>query len=153
MNATTNPQNPYFSYMVQASAGSGKTYLLAQRFLYLVAGGSDPKKILTITFTRKAAAEMKSRILQEAAFLQNDPRKQSDFEDQLRIFKESSPFKISLTRSATETAEEILSQTQNLKISTIDSLFFEWIQRFAIESNLPLTSLSKGLNIADFHEQ
>jgi hypothetical protein len=62
-------QNPYQSFIVQASAGSGKTYQLSRRFLYLVASGADPAHILTLTFTVKAANEMRARILADAAAL------------------------------------------------------------------------------------
>lgn len=55
------------SCVVSAGAGSGKTTVLAQRFACLVSGGIDCNRILTITFTRKAAAEMKSRIRAELA--------------------------------------------------------------------------------------
>ena len=63
---TQNPQNPYISCIVQASAGSGKTYQLSRRFLYLIAAGAKPSSVLTITFTKKAAQEMRARIIKEA---------------------------------------------------------------------------------------
>ena len=49
--------------LVVAGAGSGKTRTLTSKFSYLISQGHDPQKILTITFTNKAANEMKSRLI------------------------------------------------------------------------------------------
>jgi ATP-dependent helicase/nuclease subunit A len=57
--------DPAASAFVAANAGSGKTHVLAQRVIRLLLDGVDPAKILCITFTKAAAANMASRVFDE----------------------------------------------------------------------------------------
>src|SRR6266478_4434756 len=57
--------DPALSAWVTANAGSGKTHVLAQRVIRLLLDGVDPAKILCITFTKAAAANMANRVFDE----------------------------------------------------------------------------------------
>ena len=107
---------PDQSFIVQAPAGSGKTELLIQRYLRLLACVDEPEEILAMTFTRKAAAEMRGRIL--AAL--EDASKNSDTADRHNTKT------ITLAQQALRCDQEknwhVLLNPARLRIQTIDSL-------------------------------
>ncbi|HET8775602.1 MAG TPA: UvrD-helicase domain-containing protein, partial [Thermoanaerobaculia bacterium] len=57
--------DPRHNVVLEASAGTGKTTVLVTRYVNLLKAGVEPANILAITFTRKAAAEMRERIVRE----------------------------------------------------------------------------------------
>ena len=111
--------HPGQSYIVQAPAGSGKTELLVRRFLGLLAVVEAPEEIVAITFTRKAASEMRERIikaLQGAAANQDDGelRQQETDPGRLRLAD------VALRRDR-ELGWQLVQNPARLKIQTIDS--------------------------------
>ena len=70
--------------ILKASAGSGKTYNLAREYISILLGSIDRhayRHVLAVTFTNKATAEMKSRILKELHLLATDPESSGYFKD------------------------------------------------------------------------
>lgn len=103
------------SFIVQAPAGSGKTELLMQRFLALLSGVKRPEEILAMTFTRKAAAGMRNRIvdaLRAAATgtVPDMPNERKTYELACKALERS-----------TSLGWDILANPGRLKIQTIDS--------------------------------
>src|SRR5437016_12520131 len=63
----SNRMKPLAHVMILASAGSGKTYALTNRFVRLLALGAPPERIVALTFTRKAAGEFFDGVLTKLA--------------------------------------------------------------------------------------
>ncbi len=103
------------SFIVQAPAGSGKTGLITQRFLTLLAVVERPEEVVAITFTRKAAGEMRSRIL-EALVSAKGPQP-----DDPHAAKTWGLAKAALVRDG-EKGWQVLSNPSRLSVQTIDSL-------------------------------
>ena len=111
-----NALDPLQSICVTAPAGSGKTELLSQRVLALLARVEQPEHILAITFTRKAAAEMHHRIIDALHFAQTSPQPISGHKQ----------LTWQLAQQALQQNEskgwQLLENSSRLKIQTIDSL-------------------------------
>jgi ATP-dependent helicase/nuclease subunit A len=104
------------SFIVEAPAGAGKTELLTQRYLKLLAVVREPEEIVAITFTNKAAAEMRGRVLQSLQDAHDAvPVTQAHKRTTRRLADAA------LARSA-ELGWALLEQPGRLRINTIDSL-------------------------------
>ncbi|MFP4284678.1 MAG: UvrD-helicase domain-containing protein [Desulfovermiculus sp.] len=122
--------DPQRSFIVQAPAGSGKTELLTQRTLALLSTVQAPEEVIAITFTRKAAAEMRSRIVSALHRAAAGEQPQADHE-----------------QTTFDLAGQVLSQSARLgwdlpsfparlRIQTIDSLCSGLVSRMPVLSRL-----------------
>ncbi|UOS12970.1 RecB-like helicase [Helicobacter pylori] len=118
---------------LKASAGSGKTFALSVRFLALLFKGANPSEILTLTFTKKATAEMKERILDYLKILQKESlENEKEKEKSQNILKELEE-KYRLDPGFVQnSAQKIYQRFLNaeIRISTIDAFFQSILRKF-----------------------
>ncbi|GAA6871057.1 RecB-like helicase [Helicobacter pylori] len=118
---------------LKASAGSGKTFALSVRFLALLFKGANPSEILTLTFTKKATAEMKERILDYLKILQKenleDEKEKEKSQNILKELEEKYRLNPSFVQNS---AQEIYQRFLNaeIRISTIDAFFQSILRKF-----------------------
>ena len=121
---TTTPHE-----LILASAGTGKTYRLSNRFLRLLFEGVEPERILATTFTRKAAGEILDRVLERLVEASDDEQEASELRGALGISgidkKRSRALLARLTR-----------QLDTFQVRTIDSFFVHLVQLFALDLEL-----------------
>jgi ATP-dependent helicase/nuclease subunit A len=112
--------DPSNNVVLEASAGTGKTSVLVSRYVNLLRRGVDPSNILAITFTRKAAAEMRERILRE--------------------------LRLAAGRSEFDKARwlELRDRLNDIAISTIDAFCLSLLREFPLEADL-----DPGFDMAD----
>src|SRR3984957_9605005 len=105
------------SFLVQAPAGSGKTELLVLRYLELLPTVEEPEQVLAITFTRKATAEMRVRVLHalEKASRSEDPAANAHEREVRRLAQ-------AVLAHAQARGWQLTEEPQRLNIQTIDSL-------------------------------
>ncbi|PWT92965.1 MAG: double-strand break repair helicase AddA, partial [Proteobacteria bacterium] len=126
--------DPAASSFVSANAGSGKTHVLVQRVIRLLLDGVSPEKILCITFTKAAAANMAERVFStlghwitlDDAALDNAIREIGIAHPTARLRNEARK----LFASALETPG-------GLKVQTIHALCTRLLQQFPFEANVP----------------
>ncbi len=104
--------DPRYNVALEASAGTGKTRVLVDRYINLLRAGVDPANILAITFTRKAAAEMRERILTTL----NAAAKRGEI--------------------APSRWRELYNRTSDIAISTIDAFCLSLLREFPLEADL-----------------
>jgi ATP-dependent helicase/nuclease subunit A len=112
--------DPGRNVVLEASAGTGKTRVLVERYVNLLRAGVDPEHILAITFTRKAAAEMRERII-----------------DRLREASRQSEFDRGRWR-------ELKARLGDIAISTIDAFCLALLREFPLEADI-----DPGFDLAD----
>src|SRR5688572_610744 len=112
--------DPRFNVALEASAGTGKTRVLVDRYINLLRAGVDPANILAMTFTRKAATEMRDRILHT-----------------LRTAAERGEITAVRWR-------EIQERSGDIAISTIDAFCLSLLREFPLEADL-----DPGFSMAD----
>ena len=134
--------SPFSHVIISASAGTGKTFQLSNRYLQLLCEEVAPDQILATTFTRKAAGEILDRVVLRLADAALDPRKRSLLSEQIGV----TPL---TTARCHELLGRVLRQLHRLRISTLDAFFAQLASSFSLE-----LGLSPGWRIIeDLHER
>jgi ATP-dependent helicase/nuclease subunit A len=125
---------PSASVWVSASAGTGKTRVLIDRLLRLMLGGTDPSRILCLTFTRAAAAEMANRLNEELAkwaTLRSGALAQT-----LQELTGQLPDDAAVAR-ARQLFARVLDSPGGIKIATLHAFCQTLLRRFPLEAGVP----------------
>ena len=115
--------------VIRASAGTGKTFQLSNRFLRLLAAGVDSSSILATTFTRKGAGEILDRIVQRLATAAMSETAAAQLSSELNVPINQSAAQITLS--------DLMRNIHRLQIGTLDAFFFRIAQTFRLELGLP----------------
>src|SRR5690242_6596354 len=110
------------SFIVQAPAGSGKTELLMQRYLALLATVDEPESVLAITFTIKAASEMRNRIVAALSAAQREEAVEKPHQQRTRDLA------LAVLERDRERNWKLVENSARMQIRTVDS-FCEFLSR------------------------
>src|SRR6201982_2344120 len=126
--------NPRTSSFVSANAGSGKTHVLVQRVIRLLVSGVPPEKILCITFTKAAAANMAERVFSTLGhWVTLDD---AALDSAIREIGIGHPTAHS-RNEARKLFAGALETPGGLKVQTIHALCTRLLQQFPFEANVP----------------
>ena len=115
--------------MIRASAGAGKTYQLVNRYIRLLLCGQSPKRIIALTFTRKAAGEFFAGILKKLAEAAQDAKKAELLSNEIQMPKATpADFSVAL--------RGLLDSMPQLALGTIDGFFNRVLGMFSLEYGL-----------------
>ena len=115
---------------IKASAGTGKTYNLAMRYLRLIQEGASPASIVALTFSNKAAGEILDKIITKSLkMIENKADLQGAIENEF-ICPDSN------AEQLRGILHSLLACRERLQISTIDSFFMQILQAFPIECGI-----------------
>ncbi len=115
--------------MILASAGSGKTYALTNRFVSLLAHGAPPERIVALTFTRKAAGEFFDEILNKLARASRDPGAASRLAEDIGRPGLGPEDFLGMLRAT-------VGAMHRLALGTLDSFFAKVVRAFPLELGL-----------------
>lgn len=133
MTSLLNSINPQNNATVSASAGTGKTWLLVSRLIRLLLSGAQADSIIAITFTRKAAAEMQTRLSQRLLEL-------ATCEEQVLIQllqQLGADTRTESLKQARNLYEQLLHATEPIRISTFHAFCQDILRRFPLEADVP----------------
>ncbi len=130
----TAASNPDYSAWVSANAGSGKTHVLAQRVIRLLLQGTDPARILCITFTKAAAANMANKVSQDLrAWTVLDDDALDDAMRNIGVKK----IDTAQRARARQLFALALETPGGLKVQTIHAFCTQLLHLFPFEANVP----------------
>ena len=133
-DAQARASDPATSAFVSANAGSGKTHVLVQRVIRLLLSGVPPEKILCLTFTKAAAANMAERVFSTLGHwvTLDDDGLDAAIRDAGIVHPTAK-----LRRAARELFARALETPGGLKVQTIHALCTRLLQQFPFEANVP----------------